>query len=248
MTDTVIAAAAAITADQAVAIADAFEAHGIDSIYSVSFSLPKVPYVGSDGTPGNFNVYQRKYLEFADLIAMVADLPEGWDKAVNAVLSAREEEAAKARHAARIAARIAGFEKIENPAIRAYLIKTVEERGRDDAKPADLSHLAARAKQQTEFKAAYKPKPGCKAKLHLKEALVIGHRQEAYADNTDYIVPVTVEEGSDLAICRANLWDFANACRTANGLAGYGSTWSMELVETPEGCFVLVDQRSSIAD
>ena len=79
-------------------------------------------------------------------------------------------------------------------------------------------------------------------------AIRIGYRQEAYADHEDFAIPVTISEGFDIEACRKNLWNFGNACRTTNGLAGYGSSWTFELVVLPEGVFVLADCRSSIAD
>lgn len=152
---------------------------------------------------------------------------------------AKDERLAKLR---------AAYEEIACPAIRAYLLADLERRGQRKPEATSLSHLKGLAMAERQHKPAYKPQGDCGAKLHLKDAICIGYRQEAYADHSDYAIPVTMTQGFDAEACKKNLWNFGNACRTANGLAGYGSTWSFELVVLPEGVFVLADCRSSIAD
>lgn len=68
------------------------------------------------------------------------------------------------------------------------------------------------------------------------------------ADYAHHVIPVTIEEGADISVCRTNLHRFAATCRTHTGLAGSGSNWDFSLVETGEGWVVTAVARHSIAD
>lgn len=92
----------------------------------------------------------------------------------------------------------------------------------------------------------YKPKAGCKCRLKLAEAVAWGYEQDAYADLRYYLIPVEVSEGADMKVCAENLWQFGNALCSANGIAGYGSTYRFELAEDAK--IVRLTVRSSIAD
>lgn len=242
-----------VTAEIAEQIADLYNAAGVCSTSSWTSGPMDVPCTYEDGRPmmsGNRPMMRSKLLHEKDeaVMTLVAGLTDDWRERVDTVLWSRYDAKLSAAAAKRTAEKIAAYEAIENAAIRAYLLEDPNRPGQTAPKPTDLSFLKGLAMAERQHKAAYKPSASCGAKLHLKQALNISYRQEAYADNSDFVVPVTLEEGCDIAVCKRNLWDFANACRTTNGLAGYGSSWSMELVVRPEGAFVLVDQRSSIAD
>lgn len=120
---------------------------------------------------------------------------------------------------------------------------------RGNPEPVDLSNLAHLARTEGKYKSAYKPEGDCGCKLRLKEAVRFGWRHEAYADHCTYAVPVTVTGAVDVKVAHNNLYLFCNAARTANGMAGYGSTWSAHLEQIEGGEWVAIfDQRSSIAD
>jgi hypothetical protein len=213
----------------------------------------------TDGRRGTtYKVGPRSYLRYPVLADAVKDLPEGWDRQVLAtVLSARKKSGTRGQ-AQRDAERRAAYEVVEHPAIRAHLIANFDTRGyREAPKPLDLSwmaKLAASDRRQRGTKGdlygptPYKPQPGCNAKLHLKQAIRMAFVQDSYADLTYAAIPVTIEEGADLTVCKRNLAAFAEACRTHTGLAGSGSNFDLTLIENEGGVFVLFYERASIAD
>lgn len=220
------------------------------------------PLMNDDGQTidGKYVVGPASYLRYPVLAEAVAGLPEGWEYQVSAVLAADRDAEHARRDAERRAELVASFEAVENPAIRAYLLTKVDERGYRKPEPNDCSYMAKLAQEDRRQpyerngetmllgKGPYEPLPGCKAKLHLKQALAVGYTQEAYADHSYIAIPVTIEEGSDLSVCRQNLYRFAQALRTHTGLAGSGSNWDFTLIETEAGAFVFANGRHSIAD
>lgn len=205
-----------------------------------------------------YKVGPASYLRYPAIADAVKDLPEGWDRQVSDVLSARKKVRNDAAQAERDAARRAAYEAIEHPAIRAHLLANFETRGyREAPKAMDLSwmaKLAASDRRQRGTKGdlygptPYKPQPGCNAKLHLKQAIHMAYVQDSYADLTYGAIPVTIENGADLTVCKRNLRAFADACRTHTGMAGSGSNFDLTLMENEGGVFVLFYERASIAD
>lgn len=138
-------------------------------------------------------------------------------------------------------------------AVYAYAIATFDERGRRIPEPRDLTHIAKAATTNNGYRSKYHPvyvaEAGCSLRLKLKEAWSIGYCQEAWADHSQYVVPVEGKaSGAELEVCKRNLSRFFEAARSTNGLAGYGSSYSHELIETEHGFLVIIDQRSSIPD
>lgn len=213
----------------------------------------------TDGRRGTtYEVGPRSYLRYPVLADAVKDLPEGWDQQVHSLLCFRTQQKSREAEAQRRAERLATYEVVEHPAIRAHLIANVDTRGyRETPKPLDLSwmaKLAASDRRQRGTKGdlygptPYKPQPGCNAKLHLKQAIRMAFVQDAYADLHYAAIPVTIEEGADLTVCKRNLAAFGEACRTHTGLAGSGSNFDLTLIENEGGVFVLFYERASIAD
>lgn len=145
--------------------------------------------------------------------------------------------------------RLESIKKIENKNIREWLVTQVDRRGFKYPEETDLSYLVKLARSKgglNSYKPAYEPKSGCSAKMKLKEAIFYALEHNAYDDTTVFAVPVEIAEDSDLEVCRVNLSRFCQSLLTANGLAGYGSTWRYELMA--DKGFVILYQRSSIAD
>lgn len=96
--------------------------------------------------------------------------------------------------------------------------------------------------------APYAPEPsGYKLRIH--EAVSLSYRQEAYADYSTYLIPVTVEEPKDRNAALRNLRQIAVKLGTHNGWAGSGSTHDFTLVDgDDDGCFVVMVSRHSISD
>jgi hypothetical protein len=121
-----------------------------------------------------------------------------------------------------------------------------------DLKVKDLTWVKRLATRPADPDRKYGPQPyrpeAPQAKLHLKEAIYLGMDQAAYADHAYYAIPVTVAEGADLKSLSQNLARIANAARTTNGYAGYGSTFDFYMHRVEDHTFVILNQRSSIAD
>jgi hypothetical protein len=119
--------------------------------------------------------------------------------------------------------------------------------------PVDLSFLAERAKRTTnqfgKARKAYAPKGGCALKLQLKKAVRFTSRQEAYSDDTQFLVPVAGDLAqADLKACQENLSEFVRYADSHTGMAGSGSNWSASLQVSDLGPVVVIYCRSSIAD
>lgn len=119
--------------------------------------------------------------------------------------------------------------------------------------PFDLSNLAKLAAKDRRRPGTngrligprpYEPRQACSAKLLLKEAVYYGFEQNSWDDTHAYVVPVEGDCSSEA--CKENLRDFCESIRTANGLAGFGSTW--ETIVLPAFGVVVFRQRSSISD
>lgn len=134
-------------------------------------------------------------------------------------------------------------------AIKAYLAGVPDDfRGAKNAEPRDLSDLAKLATgpgRGNSLKPIYKPADGCKCTFKLSEAVSFAYVQDAYADYSYYALSVT---GDVDDVCKANLRRFCRCLITANGLAGFGSTWESELHHTEAGWVAILISRSSIAD
>lgn len=130
--------------------------------------------------------------------------------------------------------------------IKSYLRNQHKEKRRGIADPekTDLSSWAKTASRKMATNTPYQPEPGCKAKLKLKDAVMVSSSQEAYADYTTYAVPFVVEEGADMEVCERNLGRFCRALKTHNGFAGSGCTYDAHL----EDGFAVITQRASISD
>lgn len=134
-----------------------------------------------------------------------------------------------------------------NASIQAFLETQKDRRGfRVEEKPMDLSDLIRVSKLDQKYKPAYKPRHKTHAKLLLKEAIAFIHEQNAYDDSSEFVVPVRVEGKINVDHFNMNLGLFANSIRTANGLAGFGSTWDARY-DSKHGV-VIMRCRSSIAD
>ena len=254
-----------ISRELAEQLADAFEAQGLNSeAYPFLQEIPTA-LLGKLGRPR----LPRRYETNAELVALVDGLglsrePWGegefkaepkWTFDVSAVLDQRAAQR-------RLEAKRQAANAQTNPAVRAYLLGVVVGyRGRFEPKADDLSWMVAKAQEDrrrpTTIKGErvllgptpYTPKDGCPLRLKLKAAVHFGYTQEAYADHQEWVIPVEGEATDEqMLVCRANLGAFAEALRTANGLAGYGSNYSFALVRTTNGLAVIVNQRSSIAD
>lgn len=168
----------------------------------------------------------------------------------------REQKRAKEEfeRAAALRAAVEGFET--TPAIRAWMLAKMGQHGFFRApKRRDLSDFVESAKrthdQWGKKRAPFKPDPSCPLRLKLKDGVSFGYSQEAYADHSTTLVPVTGEIPKDeatLSRCRANLADFFRRADTHTGWAGSGANWSAELVVTELGAFAVVFCRASISD
>jgi hypothetical protein len=218
--------------------------------YDKSGGFPKL------GTDYPYVAGPYSYLRYPVLVEAVADLEDGWQEIVQSLINlrlsikvAKNKEEAAARLAAHKAKVLAAHEAIEHSAIRAYVVPQSGQRGYDrEPQPVDCSWMAKLASSSISTNKRYEPEPGCKAVLHLKQGLSLYYVQDAYADLSSTAIPVTIEEGADMAVCKRNLARFAAALKTHNGFAGSGSTWSLDLIERPEGVFVLAAARHSISD
>ena len=218
--------------ERAEKIAAAFEAAGIH--YTSQTDRDRTDQYGNE---------LPSYTRFPEIVALVAGLPRFWTVDVNRVLDERSLARGVAARKAQYAA------VVTDPAILAYLLEHAADGGMKNAEITDETYLIKLATATDgRSKPAYQPEPGCKASLKLREAVSFRYEQDAYANYASYAVPVSIEEGADTAVCRRNLNRFAQALRTANGLAGYGSTWDADLIERPEGSFVLLRSRSNIPD
>jgi hypothetical protein len=222
-----------ITREQAETIADLFTAKGIESPFRSVSPMRK----HDDGR------YVMAYEEHPELVEAVADLPSPWDLDVAHILEARRK--AKALEELR-----AAQARVEHAAIRAYLLAQPASQYLRTPEVRDLSEMAKLATRGDlgNGKPVYSPLPGCKARLKLKEAVTFWYEQASYADHTRYAIPVEMEAGADVGVCRANLGRFCSALRTHNGFAGSGCTWTAELIVEPAGAFVVMDCRASISD
>lgn len=235
-----------LSRERAERLADAFEANGMGE-GSYPFNR-----ISTNDSP-------RRFEQVEALLSLVVaeglDLGDTakwiWD--VDAVMRQRGQERRRLE-------RVAAAEAQQNPAVRAYLVEQASAlNGRFEIKPDSLAWMCKAATEDRRRETTingkkvllgptpYQPKGGCGMRLKLAEAVRYRYRQEAYADHQEWVVPV---EGApeDVAVCRDNLYRFAEALRTTNGLAGYGSSYSFSMVQTAEGWVVVVDQRSSIAD
>jgi hypothetical protein len=152
---------------------------------------------------------------------------------------------------------VAAWAKAELPeAIKAIALDALAKDVRGvEHKPegVDLSFLAERAKRTTNqfgtARKAYAPKGGCALKLQLKKAVRFTHRQEAYSDDAQFLVPVVGDLAqADLKACQQNLSEFVRYADSHTGMAGSGSNWSASLTISDLGPVAVLYCRSSIAD
>jgi hypothetical protein len=140
--------------------------------------------------------------------------------------------------------------------IRVEVLRMVEqnERGVQEPSVVDLSFFKEAAKRTTDQygkpRQPYAPegKPST-LKMDLEHAVLVRSTQEAYSDNSTYMVPVSGSlEGVDFNQANANLARFFRYADTHTGWAGSGSNWSAALVVNEKGPFVQIDCRASISD
>jgi hypothetical protein len=165
-------------------------------------------------------------------------VPEGFDfAAIEAVDQYWKLAVISVQGRRALEAKIATF--ADRPAIHALLIAAQgAQRGRVEAEATDLTKLCA-----TAARGGFQPAEGCRARLKLKDAVVISYEQAAWADYRTYAVPFEGDASSPT--CAANLSRFCAALCTATGIAGVGSTWEADI---PADGLVILRQRSSIAD
>lgn len=151
---------------------------------------------------------------------------------------------------------------ILNPAVRAYLLAQLESRAgeihrfQDCTQPNDMTGLftAAITRTHNQFGKVlepYKPDPACPSpSLKAREARCYYVGQNSYSDDQEYVIPVTVKEGTkvDLSLCGRRLSDLVRRADTHTGMAGSGSNWSAQLVSTEHGIVAVLHCRVSIAD
>jgi hypothetical protein len=181
-----------------------------------------------------------------------------WAAAVEAEKEAANAERKAARHADWTAKLDALCEQHKsNPAfVRALREKyaDLDARGLTEPVTRDFSDWAKRVQRpnnpyggKTTTTPAYTPeKTG--AKLLLKQAVGYSYRQETYADESEYLIPVEMTGEIDEAAMRRNLNWIASLLQTHNGWAGSGSTLSFGLVVEPDGAYVTYHNRASISD
>ena len=131
--------------------------------------------------------------------------------------------------------------------IQAFIETQKDRRGfRPEKTPSDLSGMARVASTSSKYRPAYKPRHATKAKLKLKEAYCYISEQNAWDDSVEYAVACEVENGANLEHLAVNLGLFAQAARSTNGFAGFGSSYDITYI--PEYKVVKIRVRSSIAD
>jgi hypothetical protein len=219
-----------ITREQAEHVANLFEAADM------------CPY-STDWDKENNKTGPWSYLRVGAIVEVVKDFPNFWTLDVSHVLDGRR----KVRRTKEIRN---SFAAVQNLAIREYLRAFPDSPYLRKAETRDESGLCklATTPHPSNHKPAYVPKPGCKGKLKLREAVVFYYEQASYADHTRFAVPVEFEGTPDRETCCENLGRFCAALRTHNGFAGSGCTWSCELITNEHGSLVVMDCRSSISD
>jgi hypothetical protein len=219
-------------------IADAFEAAGYTSPFATDYAKRIEWQNANPGKDVGFNDFDAD--KFMQIDA--TDLPSDWKSLVHGIMNKRRTDALEA-------AANAEFAKLP----QAFQLAAESHRRKRTYKPEtrDLSSLGELAtdKRDTKYgRGMYKADPKCSLRLKLKNAVQIGYEQESYADYARYLIPVEGERPTDLSACRRNLGTFCEALCTTNGLAGFGSSWEMELIDTSAGLVVMAVSRSSISD
>ncbi len=217
-------------------IADTLESAGISSPFSTDYEATEAWRQANPGKAVNYNDHpmtDRLHLD-------PAQLPEGWRCAVHDILARRRVAELEAEADALI-------EKLPE-ALR--IVAQSRRRLRSfRPKAADLRDLwTMNNRHGKRVNTVYKGDPRCTLRLKLSDAVQIDYEQASYADHSRFVIPVEGERPTDLSSCIANLNRFCDAIRTHNGFAGSGSSWTMELVDTPAGLVVYADCRASISD
>lgn len=109
--------------------------------------------------------------------------------------------------------------------------------------PASLKYLTKLASKPRNHVSVYTVTGSEPCRLKLDEACLIANEMNAYDDTHVFVVPY---EGTPNAESHNRLRQFCWSLCTANGLAGYGSTWDAVLV--PEHQVAVLRQRCSIPD
>jgi hypothetical protein len=235
-----------ISEEQAQTVLDMLAEAGIDSVFN-------------SATTTDAASRELRWKSVPAIVQYVENFPASWMFEVSGFQS--NQRALKNLEAVR-----ESYAAIENPAIRGELLSKLNDvretpRGFRKAEITDCSHWArtaavdntrkstdSKGRAFTVGKPAYKPEPGCKAALLVKEAVHFSYIQDSWADYSEYLVPIKIEDGADLAVCRRNLAAFARSLSTHNGMAGSGSEWTFTLEEFPAGTVVRAVARHSIAD
>lgn len=159
-------------------------------------------------------------------------------------------EISRAQQSARIALAIEAFET--TPAIKHYMRSQIGQRGQSEPRRFDMSGFAKAAQstrdQYGKPRKAYQADPTCPLRLHLKDAVSFSYTQEAYADYSTHLVPVTGDLPAGLGPCQRNLAAFFRYADTHTGMAGSGANWSASLEVNEHGAFAIVSCRASISD
>lgn len=217
-------------------IADTLESAGINSPFSTDYEAAEAWRRVNPGRALNYSDHPM-----TDRLCLdTAQLPEGWRAAVHDLLARR---------------RLAQLEAQADTAIEqlpeALRIVTLSQRRCRSYSPtaADLRYLwTMNNRHGNRVNNVYKGDPRCTLRLKLSNAVQIDYEQASYADHLRFVIPVEGECPTDLSSCVANLAHFCDAIRTHNGFAGSGSSWTMELINTPAGLVVYADCRASISD
>lgn len=236
-----------LTLAHACALADLFEARGLDSPHSTMRDYSKWWRLDYRGKP--FEECAPAWAGDPVLMQALEGAPDFWSIDVSTVLSKRSLARAQA-------ARMEATRTFETtPAIRAYMLEHFDDRGARAPERCDMSWMIERAKRTAnQFGRPREPwtpdASKCPLRLKLAEGVSFISTQEAYADHSTTIVPVEgpIPEGEMLAECRRRLSDFARRCDSHTGLAGSGTNWSADLIIRPEGAFALISGRHSICD
>lgn len=227
-------------------LADVFEANNITSFYSTDYDLwgdwydelkrlrktgasAEVLERHSEGQPRKWHK-----LDLTEFGISGLSIPRDIDEAVTSELRSRVE-------ARRLKKRADSFMALDNEAIRAWLSSL------SDGELAAMGCMSGvnGVSQLKHF--PKRPPKGYRGRhdlLDTDEVVRIGYRQNAYDDTSYVAIPIFIAY-DDLSELRANIEHMCSSARSTNGLAGYGSSYSIHYIHED---FVVIAQRSSIAD
>ncbi len=219
-----------ISAELADAIADLLTEYDIPSPYSVDYSNKD-----ADGKP------RQAYLHIPyDFSA----LPKFWTLEVAKVISLRKMAEYKAAYHKAVNELNGQYVTV---VVRCYLHDQYDADGRTKPEACSLARL------RKTFQATYDNDSASVELskmpiLRLDHAIFFNRRPDAWADYASYIVPLDLNPVKSVArdALLKTLHAFVDACRTSNGMAGYGSSWTVHIHPSME--FAILTSRSSIAE